>query len=181
MITNAKQVYESLLQKIQKTAASYDQRSNFNRAVVRDCTHRLNLIQNLQTSHDFEEAFDGVQPEQLIEMAEEELELLVFLNEESDVNPWTISPEDMVARQRRLHAPFTFNEGTADHIDHAVSTQFLEQNFGTSDPDLLFEVDVPGLPESTKNFQDNLRSQALARQQAAQEAKEAAAEAASKV
>merc|ERR1719491_1441477 len=87
VIPNARDVLISLYNTTITKAQTYDD-VGYNRLIISLCEHRKNIVNTAQTIDDVEKQIDCGQIEEIIEQAEDELELLIDMNEKQDPKPW---------------------------------------------------------------------------------------------
>lgn len=91
VVVNARDVLISLYNKTIDKAKGYED-VGYNRLVIRLCEHRMNIVQTAPSIDAIEKQIECGHVEEIIEQAEDELELLVELNENQDPKPWEDDP-----------------------------------------------------------------------------------------
>jgi len=131
VVTNARDVLISLYNKTIEKAKSYED-VGYNRLVIRLCEHRMNIVETAPSIDMIEKQIECGHVEEIIEQAEDELELLIELNENQDPKPWEEDPLSDV----------TFDDYT---YPNGITEEMVKNQQEESMDDLMAQVKELGL------------------------------------
>jgi len=143
VIPNARDVLISIYNNTIEKAKSYEN-VGYNRLIIRLCKFRMNIVKTARTISDVEKQIRCGQIEELIDQAEDELELLVELNEHTDPKPWEESPL----------ADETFDNYT---WPNGITLEMVQEQQNETVEDILAEIKEKGIKMPDQFPQDLFR------------------------